>query len=146
MMDMKDISVPGFKAGAVKAGIRGKDRLDVGLIVSEVPSTAAGVFTTSKVKAAPVLLDIEHLQGEKSQAIIVNSGIANACTGEAGMNLARMTANLVAQKLAIDSRLVQVCSTGVIGMQLGIEIFDNSIDSLIASLKTDGLSNVPLAM
>ena len=66
-MDMKDISVPGFKAGAVKAGIRGKDRLDVGLIVSEVPTTAAGVFTTSKVKAAPVLLDIEHLQGDGLQ-------------------------------------------------------------------------------
>jgi glutamate N-acetyltransferase/amino-acid N-acetyltransferase len=143
---MNNLCVPGFKAGAVKAGIRGKDRLDVGLIVSDVPAVAAGVFTTSQVKAAPVLLGMESLQGGKAQAIIVNSGIANACTGEEGMSLARQTAALVAENLEIDSTHVQVSSTGVIGEQLGIDIFQNSISSLVDSLSYDGLPKVAQAM
>ncbi|MBC8317179.1 MAG: bifunctional glutamate N-acetyltransferase/amino-acid acetyltransferase ArgJ [Desulfobulbaceae bacterium] len=143
---MTAIHVPGFKAGAVKAGIRGKDRLDVGLIYSEVPATAAGVFTTSLVKAAPVLLGIKHLEGGKAQAIIVNSGIANACTGEEGMELALTTASLVADYLDIDSSLVQVSSTGVIGMQLDIGIFENCMGRLVDALADDGLTDVSLAM
>lgn len=143
---MTAIHVPGFKAGAVKAGIRGKDRLDVGLIYSEVPAAAAGVFTTSLVKAAPVLLGIKQLEGGKAQAIIVNSGIANACTGEVGMELAVKTASLVAGHLGIDSSLVQVSSTGVIGMQLDVGIFENCMGRLVDALDDDGLTDVSLAM
>lgn len=143
---MSAIHVPGFKAGAVKAGIRGKDRLDVGLIFSEVPAAAAGLFTTSRVKAAPVLLGIKHLEGGKAQAIIVNSGIANACTGEEGMELALKTASLVADHLTIDSSLVQVSSTGVIGMYLDIGIFENCIGRLVDALDSDGLPQVAQAM
>lgn len=125
-----NLQVAGFKAGAVKAGIRGKDRLDVALIYSTAPAAAAGVFTRSEVKAAPVLLDMEHLRGGRAQAIIVNSGIANACTGQPGMELARGTARLTAEKLAIAEELVMVASTGVIGQQLELSIFSNCMQAL----------------
>ena len=143
---MTHIHVPGFKAGAVKAGIRGKDRLDVGLIFSKVPAAAAGVFTTSRVKAAPVLLGMENLKEGKAQAIIVNSGIANACTGQEGMVLAQETASLVAGQLGIDSALVQVSSTGVIGEQLEIGLFEKCMAPLVDSLNPEGLADVARAM
>ena len=141
-----DWQVPGFKAGAVRAGIRGKDRLDVGLICSEVPATAAGVFTTSEVKAAPVILGQEHLAHGRAQAIFVNSGVANACTGKEGMELARRTATLVADKLALAPELIQVSSTGVIGEQLDFALFENCLPELTSSLDPDGLSRVARAM
>ena len=72
--------VPGFKAGAVAAGIRYQGRPDLALIISEVSAAAAGVFTTNKVQAAPVILSRSHLTGNQARAIVVNSGIANACT------------------------------------------------------------------
>ena len=75
------MKIKGFTAAAVKAGIRYQDRLDLGLIYSEVPAVAAGVFTTNKIKAAPLLLDMERLSMAKAQAVLVNSGNANACTG-----------------------------------------------------------------
>ena len=143
---MTHIHVPGFKAGAVKAGIRGKDRLDVGLIFSKVPAAAAGVFTTSRVKAAPVLLGMENLKEGKAQAIIVNSGIANACTGQEGMVLAKETASLVAGQLGIDPALVQVSSTGVIGEQLEIGLFEKCMAPLVDSLNPEGLADVARAM
>ena len=143
---MTHIHVPGFKAGAVKAGIRGKDRLDVGLIFSKVPAAAAGVFTTSRVKAAPVLLGMENLKEGKAQAIIVNSGIANACTGQEGMVLAKETASLVAGQLGIDPALVQVSSTGVIGEQLEIGLFEKCMAPLVHSLNPEGLADVARAM
>lgn len=140
------MEVTGFKAGAVRAGIRGKDRLDVGLIYSEVPAAAAGVFTTSQVKAAPVLLDMEHLRNGKAQAIIVNSGIANACTGAQGMELARGTARLVGEHLGIAADLVQVASTGVIGNQLELSIFTNCMDKLVTGLNETAFMDVARAM
>ena len=84
-MDKEKYTVPGFKAGAIAAGIRYQNRPDLALIISEVSATAAGVFTTNKVQAAPVLLSRSHLTGNKARAIVANSGIANACTGEAGL-------------------------------------------------------------
>jgi glutamate N-acetyltransferase/amino-acid N-acetyltransferase len=140
------LQVAGFKAGAVKAGIRGKDRLDVALIYSVFPAAAAGVFTTSKVKAAPVRLDMEYLQDGKAQAIIVNSGIANACTGKAGMELARGISRLVAGQLGIADALVLVSSTGVIGQQLDPAIFSNCMKPLAESLREDGFADVARAM
>ena len=78
------MKINGFSAAAVKAGIRYQDRLDLALIYSEVPAVAAGVFTTNKVKAAPLLLDMERLGQGKAQAVLVNSGNANACNGRPG--------------------------------------------------------------
>ncbi|MGD8693794.1 MAG: bifunctional ornithine acetyltransferase/N-acetylglutamate synthase, partial [Syntrophobacterales bacterium] len=92
----EDFAVPGFKAGAIAAGIRYQGRPDLALIVSEVPATAAGVFTTNKVQAAPVLLSRSHLAGNTARAIVMNSGIANACTGDIGLQRAQATARIAA--------------------------------------------------
>ncbi len=145
-MIQQDFTVQGFVGGAVKSGIRGKDRLDLALIVSDRPATAAGVFTTSQVKAAPVVLGHERLKKGKAQAILVNSGIANACTGAEGMRNARLTSAMAADALGIAEELVQVSSTGVIGMQLEIECFRFGMPKLAARLSPDALGEVALAM
>ncbi len=141
-----NFTVQGFRGGAIKSGIRGKDRLDLALIVSDKPAVAAGVFTTSQVKAAPVVLGYERLKKGKAQAILVNSGIANACTGEEGMRNAKLTAAMAADALGIAEELVQVSSTGVIGMQLEVECFRFGIPKLAGRLSPDALGEVALAM
>lgn len=146
-MSNNTLSVQGFKAAAVKSGIRGKDRLDMALIVSETPAVAAGVFTTSLVKAAPVVLDQERLAKKgKAQAILVNSGIANACTGEPGMHQALLCSKLAAETLGIEEDLVQVSSTGVIGEQIDLECFRKGIPMLSEKLHADGLTEVSRAI
>ncbi|MDH5297998.1 MAG: bifunctional glutamate N-acetyltransferase/amino-acid acetyltransferase ArgJ [Desulfobulbaceae bacterium] len=141
-----DLQVHGFLGAAVKAHVRKKDRLDLALIYSTVPAVAAGVFTTSRVKAAPVVLDMERLHNGRAQAILVNSGIANACTGAEGMRLARATSRLAAEGLGIAEELVQVASTGVIGEQLRYHPFDVAMDELVGKLSPEGLAQVALAM
>jgi glutamate N-acetyltransferase/amino-acid N-acetyltransferase len=126
--------IDGFTYSAVSAGIRKKDRLDLGLIYCESPAVAGSVFTTSLVKAAPVLLGMERIAAGKIQAILVNSGIANACTGAEGMNAARQSASMVAKALDIDENLVQVSSTGVIGEQLPVETIGGAMDELVKGL------------
>lgn len=145
-MSAEKFSVQGFKAAAVNSGIRGKDRLDLALIVSDKPATVAGVFTTSLVKAAPVLLDMERCKTGKAQVILVNSGIANACTGEEGMRLARLTTAMAADALNIDQELVQVCSTGIIGQQLELACFQRGIPKAARNLSADGLGDVAQAI
>ncbi|MGM0682431.1 MAG: bifunctional glutamate N-acetyltransferase/amino-acid acetyltransferase ArgJ [Thermodesulfobacteriota bacterium] len=140
------MTVSGFKAGAVKAGIRGKDRLDLGLIYSEVPAAAAGVFTTNRVKAAPVQLDIIKLREGEGRAVVVNSGVANACTGAAGLENARKTVSLAAKHLGIAENQVLISSTGVIGEDLDISLFEKAMPSLVAGLRPDGLPDVARAM
>jgi glutamate N-acetyltransferase/amino-acid N-acetyltransferase len=129
--------IDGFTYSAVPAGIRKKDRLDLGLIYCESPAVAGGVFTTSLVKAPPVILGMEKIAAGKAQAILVNSGIANACTGEAGMAAAHQSAGMVAKVLDIDEGLVQVSSTGVIGEQLPVDTISEAMDEL-----TNGLSPI----
>jgi len=145
-MNAEELQVQGFRAGAVEAGIRYKGRLDLALIVSDRPAVAAGVFTTGKVKAAPVLLDMEHLRQGMAGAILVNSGIANACTGELGVEAASRTAQLAAEALSIDERQVQVCSTGVIGQQLDVARFAAAMPALVADLSAGGLPRVAQAI
>ena len=145
-MKQDDLTVQGFRAAAVKAGIRGKDRLDIGLIVSARPATVAGVFTRSLVKAAPVLLDMERCRTGKAQAVLVNSGIANACTGEEGMRLARLATAMAADALEIAPELVQVCSTGIIGQQLDIDCFMRGIPAAAKGLSDHGLPEVAQAI
>ena len=141
-----DLQVQGFTGAAVAAHIRKKDRLDLALIYSEVPAVAAGVFTTSQVKAAPVLLGMERLKSGRAQAIMINSGIANACTGTTGMQFARATGKLVADGLGVDEGLVQVSSTGVIGEQLRTAPFEAAVPGLIKKLSADGLADVSQAI
>ena len=114
----------GFCAGATYAGIKkkSKDALDLSVLYSEVSCTAAAVFTTNKIKAAPVILDDRKLQKTgKARAVIINSGCANACTGDQGMAAAVATAETAAKSLGISAEDVMVASTGVIGVQLPLE-------------------------
>jgi glutamate N-acetyltransferase/amino-acid N-acetyltransferase len=132
----------GFSYGAVEAAIKKPGRLDLALIVSETPAAAAAVFTTNKVTAAPVLLSRERIAGGLCQALVVNSGNANACTGKQGLEDARETTSLVAEGLGIDEGLVQVCSTGVIGVPLPMDRLRAAIPGLVKGVGEAGLNQV----
>lgn len=114
-------SASGFLAGAVSAGIKSKEELDLAILYSEVPCTAAGVFTTNQIKSAPVILSQKHIVKGRAQAVVVNSGCANACTGGQGLTDAQEMANLAATKLSISPAEVLVASTGVIGVPLPMD-------------------------
>jgi glutamate N-acetyltransferase/amino-acid N-acetyltransferase len=113
----------GFRAAGVSAGIKANGNLDLALMVSETPASAAAVFTTNRAQAAPVLVSLEHLtrSGGTARAIVVNSGCANACTGDAGMQVARAMAAETARLVNCPTEQVLVASTGVIGVALPIE-------------------------
>ena len=127
----------GYQAASVAAGIKYQDRKDMALIYSEVPCTAAGTFTRNIVTAAPVRWDQEVVKNSKGvQAIIVNSGIANACTGAMGMENNKAMAEAVAEKLKLTADMVLTASTGVIGKQLNMEPVFNGINQLVSTLAT----------
>ncbi len=112
----------GFYAAGAEAGVKYKDRKDMALIYSPAPCVCAGVYTSNVVKAAPVLWDREITSGGgKVQAVVVNSGIANACTGDEGYRYCKETAEAAAAALGIEEDAVLIASTGVIGMQLPME-------------------------
>jgi len=134
----EEFTVPGFKAGAIAAGIRYQGRTDLALIVSEVPATAAGVFTTNKVQAAPVILSRSHLTKNTARAIVANSGIANACTGEVGLQRAQATAQITADAVGCPVEEVLVASTGVIGMELPNEPLADYLPKLANVLRPNG--------
>lgn len=133
----------GFKAAATAAGIKYKDRTDMAMIVSEVPAACAGTFTSNLVKAAPVKWDQEIVSEEEyAQAVVINAGIANACTGAQGMEYCRKTAEAMERVTGIPAKQVLVASTGVIGMQLpmeklvfGVEAMANKLSDSITSGK-----------
>lgn len=114
-------SAKGFRAAGVEAAIKYAGRKDVALIVADFPCAAAAVFTTNKVAAAPVIYDRVIAKGGRLQAILANSGCANACTGEHGLKDAELSALVTAAELGIDSSLVMVASTGVIGRPLPMD-------------------------
>ncbi len=128
----------GFLGGATYTGLkeRRQDTLDLGLLFSEVPCTAAGVFTNNRVKAAPVILCQRHLSDGRAQAIVANSGCANACTGERGFDDAAEVAALAAEKLGLAPGDVLVASTGPIGLPLPMPRFREGIPRL--SLSPEG--------
>jgi len=138
--------IKGFSFSAVAAGIKYADRLDLGLIYSETPAVTAGVFTTNQVKAAPVLLTIERLKEGRCQAVLVNSGCANACTGKQGMKAAVATGKAAAQALNISEEMVQLSSTGVIGSQLNVEVFQNHMKPLVDGLAPGNFEQVAKAI
>lgn len=121
----------GFEAAHAAAGLKYKDRTDMALIYSQVPCVTAGTFTTNVVKAAPVKWDQQVVKsGKKSQAVIVNSGIANACTGVEGFGYCKDTADKAGEVLGIDPEGVLIGSTGVIGKQMPIEKLKAGIEAL----------------
>lgn len=126
----------GFLAAGVEAGIKYQNRKDMAMVYSKTPCRAAGVFTTNVVKAAPVLWDKEVVESEwEAQAIVVNSGIANACTGKLGYEYCRETAGAAADALEISPQSVLICSTGVIGMQLPMEKMTEGVRMLAKGIK-----------
>jgi glutamate N-acetyltransferase/amino-acid N-acetyltransferase len=137
-------SVPGFLGGAVHAGIKDKDELDLAILYSKMPCVATGVFTTNLVKSAPIILSQRHLTQRKARAIVVNSGCANACLGEQGMTDASEMASLTATKVSIASQEVLVASTGVIGKPLPMSRIRNGIEKI--ELRQDGGHKLVRAM
>ena len=131
----------GFEAAAAAAKIKYQDRTDMALVYSQVPCVCAGTFTTNVVKAACVKWDRQVVRsGAKAQAVIVNSGIANACTGEEGFGYCRDTADAAAEALGVDADGVLIGSTGVIGKQLPIDRIRNGI-TMLAEGKNSTLEN-----
>ncbi len=128
----------GFQAAGIHCGIKKPGLLDLALCVSDVSGPIAGVFTKNRVAAAPVLLDRRHLRSHCGRAIIVNSGNANACTGEQGLVAAKTMATAVAQQLSIPVHHVFVGSTGVIGRVLPIDRITTSVPTLVARLSIAG--------
>ena len=131
----------GYEAASTAAGIKYQGRTDMALIYSQVPCVSAGTFTTNVVKAAPVKWDRQIVDsGAGVQAVVVNSGIANACTGEEGMGYCKETAEAAAEALNIDAAGVLVGSTGVIGMQLPMQKLVDGIQ-VLAGKKAEGLQS-----
>jgi glutamate N-acetyltransferase/amino-acid N-acetyltransferase len=137
-----EMKVQGFNFSAVEAAIKKPGRLDLAMIFSVVPADVAAVFTTNRVKAAPVLLSMERVGKGKAQAIVVNSGNANACTGEQGMMDAMETTRLVADAAGISEDSVLVASTGVIGKPLPMERLRGSIPGLVEGLPDGTLDDI----
>lgn len=141
-----EVEVPGFVAGAVAAGLKKGGKKDLALIVSEVSACAAGVFTTNKVQAAPVIIDKERIKSGRCKAIIVNSGCANACTGKQGIRDAEAVARAAAGALGVPEEMVLVASTGVIGARLDVAAIEASLPGLLMGLSPKGLGNVAEAI
>ncbi|OUP66426.1 bifunctional ornithine acetyltransferase/N-acetylglutamate synthase [Drancourtella sp. An177] len=135
----------GFEAASTAAKIKYQDRTDMALIYSEKPCVAAGTFTTNVVKAAPVKWDRKIVEsGQPVHAVVVNSGIANACTGAEGMGYCEETAKAAGEALGIPSGSVVLGSTGVIGKQLPIDRIKAGVGELVKK-KNDSLENGTLA-
>lgn len=125
----------GFQAASTAAGIKYKNRQDMALIYSETPCVSAGTFTTNIVKAAPVKWDKSQVtSGSKAQAVVINAGIANACTGAEGMEYCVQTAQAAGEALNVEEDSVLVASTGVIGMQLPMDRIAAGIKAMAPEL------------
>lgn len=140
------LKVPGFRAAGVSCGIKKTGKKDLALLLSDVPAITAGVFTTNKVKAAPVMLDIRRLKKGISRGVIINSGNANACTGKDGYKDAERMASAVENLTGSGKGSVLVCSTGVIGVRLPVEKVERGVPSLVNNLSYDGFSDASQAV
>jgi glutamate N-acetyltransferase/amino-acid N-acetyltransferase len=139
--------VRGFRFAGVAAGLRSEPgRRDLGIIVADAPVAAAGVFTTSRVKAAPVIVAQEHLRRGRLQAIASNSGSANCFTGKAGLRLARESCAALAATLGCEIELVAPCSTGVIGHLYDLEKYRAGVADAVAALAPEGLTDFASAI
>lgn len=130
--------VPGFLASGIHSGLKKSGKKDLCIIYSNFPCTAAAVFTTNKVKAAPVLVDMEHIKSQYTRAIVANSANANACTGSSGIENAYKMAELAAKVLGIKPEEVLVASTGVIGVPLPLDIITEGIKKACLEISADG--------
>lgn len=138
----------GFRASGIHAGIKKKNNArDMALLLSDTPAVAAGVFTLNEVKAAPVLYCKRRLTRKRNmRAVVVNSGCANACTGERGMRDAERTAELAAQALNVDAASILVCSTGTIGKKLPMPAIERGLPMAVSALSNKGGHDAALAI
>ena len=132
------VTVPGYRFGGVACGLKESGKRDVGLIVSDQPANAAAVFTTNRVVAAPVTIGRKHVAGGRVQAVLVNSGNANAYTGRDGLRVARAMTRRLARRLAIEETLVFPSSTGRIGCPLPRRHVELGVDAAVDDLTADG--------
>ncbi len=144
---MKKNRLPqGYRYAALAAGIKKEKQADLGLIVSDQPAPCAGVFTKNQVVAAPLQLTKPLVAAGRCQAILVNSGNANACTGQDGLNVAEDCQALAARALGIEPKLVAVASTGVIGQLLPLAPFRTAVPELVSTLDPRSVTDVAEAM
>ena len=136
----------GYRYAGAASGIKGNGKSDLALIVSDSPASCAGVFTRNRVVAAPLQVTKPRVATGKCQAILVNSGNANACTGAAGLQVAEDCAALTASHLGIPQNLIAVASTGVIGQPLSLQPFTDTLPKLVADLATGSVDDVAVAM
>ena len=138
----------GFRAGALKAGIKPSGGLDLAVLVADRPCRAAGTFTTNRVCAAPVRWDRERVPSNITRAVVINAGNANAATGDGGYDDARRTATLAAELLGCDPDAVLVASTGVIGHRLPMDKVANGVRAALPAAKADeaGFREVSMAI
>jgi glutamate N-acetyltransferase/amino-acid N-acetyltransferase len=131
--------VPGILANGIHVGIKAEGNRDLSLIFSQRPATVAGVFTTNCFKAAPVLIDMERIKTGVVQAVIANSGNANAAMGSEGLADALAVSTAASAALGIADETVLVASTGVIGHRLPVGKIEAGIKELVAGLRSDGI-------
>jgi len=139
-------SPKGFLAAGVKAGIKQSGKEDVAVIYSVVPAAAAAVFTSNDMAAAPVILSREHIKGGVLSAIVVNSGCANACTGEQGMADAQEMVKQTAELLSISPQTILVSSTGIIGVTLPMAKVSAGIQQAVSKLSVEGYDSAMQAI
>ena len=132
--------VKGFRFAGVHGGVKAEGALDFGLIFADAPAVASAVFTRNRVRAAPVKLSERRLKSGRCQAVLVNSGNANACTGKQGQQAALALTRTVARSLRVPSSLVVPASTGVIGVQLPRESLETAVPDLVEDLSEAGAS------
>ena len=140
------VSVPGFLANGVSAGIKSGDRKDLGLIFSTIPAKVAALFTKNTFKAAPVLIDAERIKRGIAQAVLTNSGCANAATGKEGMADALTVSAAAAKQLKIPEEHLLICSTGVIGKRLPVRKIEAGLGKLVRGLNEFGIEDAEAAM
>ena len=137
----------GFLASGIYCGLKKSNlQKDLALIYSEVPATAAGMYTKNKVKGAPIYITKEHLTNKKAQAIIINSGNANTCNGDDGLNKAKKMTSLQAKELKLKADDILVASTGVIGVPLNIDAIKDGIPLLTEKLSKEGFDDASSAI
>ncbi len=136
----------GFKAAGMHAGLKKDGELDLGLLYSETPAAVAAVFTRNQIQAAPVVLDRRRIASGRARAVVVNSGNANCCTGERGIQDAERMGGAVAGVLGLVPSDVLVASTGVIGQPLPVEKIETAAPALVAHLAADGFPQLARAI
>jgi glutamate N-acetyltransferase / amino-acid N-acetyltransferase len=132
------VPVPGFHFAGSSVGIKKTRALDLAIAVSDAPAAAGGVFTTNLVRAAPVIVAAERVRRGVARAVIANSGCANACTGEAGLEATRVTTSALARAIGVSDDAVLPASTGVIGALLPSAKIVDAVPSIVADLSPDG--------